>query len=466
MSFKRNTLAAGVALALAAPLAARAADSAELAQIREQIRQMKESYEARIQALEKRLQQAESAAGNALDKAGKAEEKAVQAAAAPAPSPSASAGAFNPEVSLILSGTYANLSQDPANYRIDGFMPSGGEIGPGARGFNLGESELGIAANVDPYLRGQFTLAVTPENTVAVEEAFVQSLGLGNGLTVKGGRFLSGVGYLNEQHAHTWDFADAPLAYQAFFGGQFKDEGVQLKWLAPTETFVELGAEAGRGRNFPASDRAKNGFGSAALFAHLGGDVGASHSWRAGLSLLRTSPRDRAYSLTDNLGATVDNGFSGDSRLEIADWVWKWAPNGNPVYTNFKLQGEYFSRREDGDLTYDANAVSAGTNTDRYASAQSGWYLQGVYQFMPRWRAGLRRDRLDGGSVDYASNNAVLGQEAYSPSKNSLMFDYSPSEFSRFRLQFAQDRSRRGLTDNQMFLQYQVSLGAHGAHKY
>jgi hypothetical protein len=463
MSFKRKTLAASIALVLAAPLGAQAADSAELAQIREQIRQMKESYESRIQSLEKRLQQAESTAGSALDKAGKAEEKAVQAAAAPAASPSASASAFNPEVSLILSGTYANLTQDPANYRIGGFLPNGGEIGPGQRGFGLGESELVVAANIDPYLRGVFTLAVTPENTVAVEEAFVQSLGLGNGFTLKGGRFLSGVGYLNEQHAHTWDFVDAPLAYQAFFGGQFKDDGVQLKWLAPTETFVELGAEIGRGGNFPASDRAKNGFGSATLFAHLGGDVGASHSWRAGLSLLRTSPQGRAYDDIDSTGAGVTNSFSGNSRLEIADLVWKWAPNGNPVYTNFKLQGEYFRRHEGGDLTYD---VITTNNTDRYAASQSGGYLQGVYQFMPRWRVGLRRDQLDGGSVAYASNNSNLGQAAFNPSKNSLMFDYSPSEFSRFRLQFAQDKSRPEATDNQMFLQYQVSLGAHGAHKY
>ena len=46
------------------------------------------------------------------------------------------------------------------------------------------------------------------------------------------------------------------------------------------------------------------------------------------------------------------------------------------------------------------------------------------------------------------------------------MFDYSLSEFSRIRLQFAQDKSAQGMTDNQIFLQYQMSLGAHGAHKY
>jgi hypothetical protein len=79
---------------------------------------------------------------------------------------------------------------------------------------------------------------------------------------------------------------------------------------------------------------------------------------------------------------------------------------------------------------------------------------------------GLRRDQLDGGSVDYASNNANLGQPGYNPSKNSLMFDYNPSEFSRIRLQAAQDKSRQGVTDNQLFLQYQMSLGAHGAHKF
>ncbi len=463
MSFKRKTLAAGIALALAAPLSAQAADNAELAQIREQIKQMKESYESRIQSLEKRLQQAEEKAVVSAEVKVLSHPSDAHSSALSTQHSALASGAFNPEMSLILSGTYANLSQDPANYRIAGFLPNGGEIGPGQRGFGLGESELVVAANIDPYLRGQFTLAVTPEDTVEVEEAFVQSLGLGKGFTLKGGRFLSGVGYLNEQHAHTWDFVDAPLAYQAFFGGQFKDEGVQLKWLAPTETFVELGAEVGRGRNFPASDRAKNGFGSAALFAHLGGDVGASHSWRAGLSMLRTSPQDRAYDDIDSTGTGVTNSFSGNSRLEIADLVWKWAPNGNPVYTNFKVQGEYFRRHEDGDLTYDVNTTN---NTDRYAASQSGGYLQGVYQFMPRWRVGLRRDQLYGGSVDYAANNAALGQAAYKPSKNSLMFDYSTSEFSRFRLQFAQDKSRPEVTDNQMFLQYQMSLGAHGAHKY
>jgi hypothetical protein len=33
-------------------------------------------------------------------------------------------------------------------------------------------------------------------------------------------------------------------------------------------------------------------------------------------------------------------------------------------------------------------------------------------------------------------------------------------------LQFAQDKSRQNVTDNQLVLQYIFSLGAHGAHKF
>jgi len=34
------------------------------------------------------------------------------------------------------------------------------------------------------------------------------------------------------------------------------------------------------------------------------------------------------------------------------------------------------------------------------------------------------------------------------------------------RLQLAQDHSRAGGPDHQLFVQYQMSLGAHGAHGY
>ncbi|MBC7514154.1 MAG: hypothetical protein H7234_06930 [Herminiimonas sp.] len=456
---------------LPASAPATAPDNADLAQIRAQLQQMKQEYEARIQALEKRLLASESATAR-TDAPAAAQSFAIDRQPVPVAAmaaPTASTAGFNPAVSLILGGTYANLSQDPNRYRLHGFMPAGDGVGPGRRGFNLGESELTLAAAIDPRFAGQLTFSLDAENAVSVEEAFFRTQGLENGLSLKAGRFLSGVGYLNGQHAHTWDFVDAPLAYQAFFNRQYKPDGVQLRWLAPTEKFIEFGLELGRGSSFPGNDRNRNGVGSTALFAHLGDDIGESASYRAGLSYLRTSAAQREFTDVDNTGAAVTNGFTGRSSVWIADGVYKWSPNGNPVQTNLKLQGEYFRRTERGTVAQDIDAQGVGAAAGSYRAAQSGWYLQGIYQFTAGWRAGLRYDRLQSGSSVFGSGLAAsdFSQLAtYDPRRATVMLDYSPSEFSRFRLQFAQDRTRPQATDNQIFLQYIMSLGAHGAHTF
>ncbi|MFC0134028.1 hypothetical protein CR105_10685 [Massilia eurypsychrophila] len=451
---KTTVLSAAIAAALFNPLSASAADDKELAAIRAQIRDMKESYEARLQSLEQRLQDAQSAAAQAQNAALASRQAPPAAAAAPsalAAAAPAGKNAFNPSIALVLGGTYANLSRDPDQYRLQGFLPPAGEVGPGRRGFNLGESELTMSASIDPIFSGQLTFALSGEDEAEVEEAFVQARGLANGVNIKAGRFLSSIGYLNNKHAHTWDFVDAPLAYQAFLGGQYKPDGLQATWLAPTDTLVELGVEVGSGSSFPGNERNKNGIGAAAVYAHVGDDIGASGSWRAGLSLLRTGSAERQF---DDIGS-----FTGSSRMLIADAIYKWAPNGNATQQNFKLQGEYFRRKETGDL-------SDGADTGSFNSTQSGWYLQGVYQFVPNWRAGLRYDRLTSGTPAIGLAGSFPLLDAFSPVRTSAMLDYSPSEFSRLRLQLARDRSRPGVTDNQIFLQYIMSLGAHAAHAF
>jgi hypothetical protein len=191
------------------------------------------------------------------------------------------------------------------------------------------------------------------------------------------------------------------------------------------------------------------------VYAHVGDDIGDSASWRAGLSLLRTGAASREF---DNLG--TPGAFSGSSRMLIADAIYKWAPNGNPTQRNFKLQGEYFRRHENGEL-------ASGDASGSFDSTQSGWYLQGVYQFMPNWRTGLRYDRLSSGAPSIGLGDQAFPILAgYSPSRTSVMFDYSPSEFSRLRLQLAREQSRPGVTDNQVFLQYIMSLGTHAAHSF
>jgi hypothetical protein len=467
--FKRNLIAAVTVYMLAG---AACAQDSELAKIREEIQQMKQSYERRIEALEKRLAEAEAKTGNAEPGASKS-----QTAATPAATRSGD-NTFNPAASLILQGTYARTAQDPAKYAITGFVPSGGEVAPPKRTFSLGETELNLSANIDPYFRGAAILSLAPEGGVSVEEAYFQTLSLPYGFKLKGGRFFAGIGYHNEQHQHTWDFQDAPLVYKAFAGGQLKQDGLQLKWVAPTDLFMEAGAEFSAGDAYPGGARNRNGIGSSALFGTVGGDIGVSSAWRAGVSYLSTPSATRSYQDNDALGRAVTNTFNGTAKLWGVNGVLKWSPNGNAAQTNLKLQGEYFRLRQSGSLTYDDTAQAVpqfgAPFTNAFNAAQSGWYTQAVWQFMPRWRVGYRYDALQYGRIKNGVVASGAGPTAadfsllarYRPTRNTLMFDWSPTEFSRLRLQLAADKSRLGVTDHQVLLQYIHSLGAHGAHQF
>ena len=273
------------------------------------------------------------------------------------------------------------------------------------------------------------------------------------GLTLKAGRFFSGVGYLNQFHTHHDDFIDRPLPYRAFLNTQYGDDGLQLKWLAPTDTFVELGGEVMRGDNFPAGGAAHRGAGTWSLFAHTGGDVGISHSWKAGVSYLQTRARRR--DAFDNQDNTLTS-FTGNSRLWLADFVWKWAPGGNPVNRNFRFQSEAFYRSEHGQFSSPASL---------YDGRQVGWYAEGVYQFAPRWKVGLRHAELYADNHGTAVTPGGLLDDRHNPRRDSLVLGFSNSEFSRIRMQLARDDSQ-SKPDYQLSLQYLMLLGAHGAHQF
>lgn len=432
--------------AMAAEAPPTAPTATELQQLRQQLDDMRQYYETRLQALEQKMAQKmpQTPATDPVDAAVVVAPEPTVAAAR------AGANGFNPAISLVLSGNYVHLSKDPSTWQIPGFTSLGEEAGPGSRGLQLGESEVTFAANVDANWYGSMTLALTPENEAELEEAYAQSSTLLDGTSLKVGRFFSGVGYLNEQHAHAWDFVDAPLAYQAFLGGQLGQDGLQFTWLAPFDQYLLLGAEAGQG----ASGGHKPG--TLAMYARVAGEWGVGHSWRVGLSHL-WQDSDRSWE-DASLGTT--NTFAGKGRTWALDGVWKWQPQGSRG-PGFKLQGEYFQRSERGEVVADtAGAATSGISK----GDQSGGYVQGIYQWAPQWRVGLRHDRLDSGAVDYGASG--LTHVAANPYRNSLLLDWLPSEFSRWRLQLNQDKVRPGSSDTQIYLQYQMNLGAHGAHSY
>jgi hypothetical protein len=500
------TVAACAAVLL--PSITSAATDAEVQSLRDELAKVKAEYAQRLSALEAQIQQlqpepdvgataavdqaverqslasagTDKAASDAIDEsieavaatgAGDASTESVASTGQPGARSAPAAGkstAFNPAISLILMGNYANLSNNPDNYAIQGFVPAGDEVGPGDRSFNLGESELTIAASVDPYFMGNLTASLSADNEISVEEAYFRTTALPYGASIKGGQFYSSLGYLNDIHAHAWDFTDQPLVYQAFFGGQMAVQGLQAKWIAPLDLLVELGVESGNGNYFPGTRLTRNGLNGYVAYTHVGGDIGDSVAWRTGLSYVDLHAQDRAFEDPNAEGEPATNAFTGSSKTWIADAEFKWTPIGNTRRQYLKLQGEYMQRREDGHMAYQ---YAADDLDGSYATDQSGWYVQGVFQFLPRWRFGARYDSLDSGNTKIGLvKQGILPADDFSlllpgsPTRTTVMFDWNPSEFTRIRAQYAWDDASAGPTDDQFFLQYIYAMGAHGAHKF
>jgi len=382
---------------------------------------------------------------------------------------------FNPQLSLVLNGGFTWSSFDPDDYYLPGFQ-RGNEATIASPGFAINEAELNIQSSIDPYFYGNMTLAMHQhdhDTEFDLEEAYIRTQALPYGFAVKAGRFYSDLGYLNHHHKHQWDFVDAPLIYRALFNNQYYDDGVQVQWLAPTPVYWQLGAEAFPGQNFPAAGGG-NHLGSFSLYTHIGDDFGQTMSWLWGISYLHTGPTDREALLQGghNLHHHEndhehghdhgDFSFSGKSNTLGMDAIWKWAPNGNACNQQLTLQGEIYHRNESGEVALNADEASS------LKSNQNGFYAQAVYKFMPRWRVGLRYDRLwssnEGNDVEVLTETLLL-PNGYHPHQTTAMIDFSPSEFSRIRFQHNQDHSLPTL-NKQYMLQFIVNLGAHGAHDF
>jgi len=469
---------------LAMPAAAQV--PSELATLKAEMARMQSNYAAQMRALEKRLDAAEakaaaaqqnadnaqSAAKTAVVAAGNASKTATDAGAkaqaatemvsanadkfaqalteaqannTPPPPPPTSNNSFNPGIAAVLNGFYFAARHDPnASQGIAGVM-MGGEAGMPQRGFSIGESEVSFAANIDPFMSGFLDISFNNANEPSVEEAYILSKDLPWGFTAKGGRFLSGIGYINERHSHDWLFSDAPLPYRAFLNNQYGDDGVQLRWLAPTDQFLEFGAEVFRGDSWPAAGAKNMGAGTYTAFVHTGNDINDSSSWLAALSYLHS----------DAMGRTTPSGvFNGRTDLGIASGVFKWAPDGNPVVQNFQLSTEFFFDEQQGSY----NGVSV--NQDRW-----GWYVYGDYQFMPRWSFGLRYAALGTAKVPLSLAGTELDDFGHAPQAETALLEFDSSEFGRFRAQYTHDEGGR-IPNDELLLQFTVIYGPHGAHRY
>ena len=465
-----------------------------------QIDALKQDYEKRIAALEAQIAAME------------AKPPAAAGKAAPAARIYKRTGdnSFNPAIGVVLNAMFVDRSEEEVG--LPGFQ-LGHESERPAKGFSLGHSELSMSGNIDDKFRGALVLGLGAhdgETEVELEEAYVQTLagsGLPDGVRLKAGRALWTFGYLNEQHAHSDDFSDRPLPYRAFLDGAYNDDGAELSVVIPGDIYSEVGGGLFRGGDVPfgGSDSGREAW---SAFARIGGDVGSNSALRLGAYVLDGEAVNRAGAPHAHAHEDAhedehedehahegeeghedgeehghahaeyfsEGSFAGDTRLFGVDFRYTWAPTGNARDSELILQGEYFRRSESGVYTISEDECTVSreeidedpgepeipvnceehSETERLNGDANGWYAQAVYKFLPQWRVGARYARLSPPSdAELDSNLSTV----------SAMLDWTNSEFGRVRLQY--NREAFGdVRDNQLILQYVMSLGAHGAHAF
>lgn len=340
-------------------------------------------------------------------------------------------------------------------------------LGQRDKGLGLGHSDFSINGPVGRHFEAQATAAAhTFERKLEVEleEAWLQSRSLPAGLQMRAGRFASQIGYLNEQHPHSDDFVGRPLLYRAFLGGHWNDDGLRINWTAPTDLYLRLGLEVFRGRRLVEEAASARRPGAAVLSGRVGGDIGGSQSWQAGLSLLHNrreaagEAHDEDHEAEDEAGHEAAHqedhahshgaAFSG-RRMWLADLAWKWAPQGN-------------NRQQQLRVTYE-HAVLTGLN--RFATRgdrHHAGYLSVVWRFAPAWETGVRLDvlRVRQPHEDHFDDGRL--REA------ALMLAYKPTHAQTLRLQLTKQQDRGGFpaATHAVQLQYILNLGAHAAHSF
>ena len=365
-------------------------------------------------------------------------------------------------ISAVLDGYYQNE-------HIEGGLRS--------EGFNIGHNELVISAPVDDNFYGKLTTIIAShegEIELEVEEAFIQTTALPYGIGIRGGRFLSDIGYLNNQHLHSDTFAERPVAYRNLLGSHFYDDGVRLNWVAPTPIFLNVFTEVLSGASLKVGedehDEHSSDIGVYTAGIEIGGDIATDHSWQFGASVLMNEYGQQH--IEPVIGVAPDHDHDHDAHDEhahgaafgaetmyVLDATYKWAPNGNYKYESLTLAAEYLN----GSDAFE-DFAAPGDNT--------GGYLSAAYRFGGQWSIGAMYSEFQGYEFHGLELDAMGQLEAefdkVRVKETQLALTWHPSHFSNIRLyatrqQLTMDEQE---TTNVVGISFNTALGDHGAHAF
>lgn len=361
----------------------------------------------------------------------------------PAAAPSEEPARFNaqsllPDISLTLDAALAAFSEDE-NYQTGGHDPT-------ASGFHLQQLELAFTGKVDPYLRLDGNL-VFGLFGVELEEAYATTLDLPWALQARFGQFLTRFGRQNPTHLHAWHFVDQPFPLGRVFGGEGnRNLGVELSVLAPLDWYVEI---VGSVTSATGEGTARSFFGAEDL------GVGGPLDFQFTGAIKQFFPLSEDLSLFFGLSAASGPNSTGRSnRTDIygADLYLKFRPITYASDLILSLESEWFYRRRQvpGDLLQDWSG-----------------FAQLFFRFAKRWGAAARWELGTPASSENETIDYLDPDWTSSRQRVSTNLTFWPTEFSRFRLQGSVDLPRwKEEPIWALFLAAEVTIGAHGAHKF
>ena len=339
-------------------------------------------------------------------------------------SASFSQNAYLPDIALILNMSTVGRNVNNSDYEsayFKGFTQAGDAELPfnKNRGFNFNYAEVAMHSMVDPYFEAFAIFHLHPD-AFEIEEAYVTTTSLPEGLRLKLGKFRSAFGRLNEKHHHAWHFDEQAIIYKALFGpDMISDAGVQLQWVAPTDTYIMSGIEAMQGsndRSFGAQE--KNNLLTGYLKTSL--DLSEDISLLTGVSL--------AHGKTTNNKSSDVYGVDLTLRKQLGS------------YRALSWQSEYLQRNMED-------------------VKQAGLYSELVYQHNKNYSAGVRYEKITKNIIDTDTLD-----------KYTAMLEYKPFPFSRLRLEYSHDRTKfigaQQKDIDTVMLTLNIATGAHGAHAY
>ncbi|MEN3046206.1 MAG: hypothetical protein ABDH49_04400 [Candidatus Hydrothermales bacterium] len=269
--------------------------------------------------------------------------------------------------------------------------------------------EFNIKGAIDPYFIffGFFPLT---EAGIELEEGYAKTLTLPVEILI--GKFRSRFTRLNTFHPHFYDFPELPMMYKHLTLTKENHNHIHPHHEITNHKHEEIsGLGIGLSYIFPFK-----------LFIEPGievfkGDIGRYDNYIGYLH------------------------FSSEIPFNITLWISSFTGIKKDTIKWFGTEIA-FKRIKPGEERLRGLLITASYSQNAHFRS---FYFDFVFKFIPRWRVGYRFDFLE--------------EENKEQRKNMAMVDFSPTEFSRFRIGYETEEKK-------VYFEFNFSVGPHGAHPF